>query len=399
MRVLVLYSSQRFGGDEDAAVRSEAALLRDAGIDVMQHVVNDENASPFRVFGGSQWSSEKAIGDLCERFQPDIVHVHNLWMRLTPTVIAAACASGAAVVQTLNNYQLICVSGGLSRNGAYCDDCVGRAPWRGVARRCYRDSAVASAAVAGMLVRSRSSRVWERCVRAFIAPSHFARVRFVAGGLPAHRVHVKPSFTADPGPSDIPPSKSRTAVFIGRLDRHEGIDVLLAAWAMASKPEWRLVIAGDGPERDRLQELAAALRGACRSIQFVGELEPGALRALLSRSRCLVLPSTGTARGRVVGAFAAGRLAIVSRSGGQEELVEDGINGFQIASGDPVELAGAIDICFASGRMADRMGADARESWVEQYTPQINLKRLLAIYEMAMERERPERVTAEAAFG
>ncbi len=392
MRILMLHD--QLGESEDTALRSEVALLRDAGVDVIEHVVNNEAASPFTVLGGVQltddapWSraSEKAVSELCERFQPDVVHVYNFRMRLTPSVHRAARAAGAAVVQTLNDYRPICVGGGLSRNGRYCDDCVGRSPWRGVVRKCHRNSVVASAAAAHMVMRSRRRGVWERSVNAFITPSDFARDRFIAGGLPAGRIHVKRHFTADPGPSEIPPSKSRTAVFVGRLSREKGIDVLLAAWAMASKPEWRLAIAGDGPERHRLQEMAASLRGGCCRVQFIGAQETAVIAALLLRSRCLVQPSMGaeTFGSSVIEAFAAGRPAIVSDSGGRNELVQDGVNGFQVASGDPVELAGAIDICFASGRMADRMGAGARDAWLENYSPQTNLKRLLQIYEIAV---------------
>jgi glycosyltransferase involved in cell wall biosynthesis len=415
MRILIVHNSYRLSGGEDTAVRAELALLRGAGIEALEHVVSNEVEGPFRIIGSARllanaaWSrsSAEAVRELCARFRPDVVHVHNFWMRLTPSIHEAACATGAAVTQTLHNFRLLCLNGSLMRDGAQCHDCVGRAPWRGVARRCYRDSAIASAALARMISRGRRRGVWRKCVHAFIAPSEYARERFIAGGLPADRVHVKPNFSAAAAETGIRPSESQTVLFAGRLSREKGVDVLLRAWAMAAQPEWRLVIAGDGPQRSYLEDLAASMRNGSGPVQFTGTQQPPEIRALMARARLLVLPSIApeTFGISVIEAFAAGRPAIVTNVGGQRELVCNGRNGFRVAPGDAAELAHTIESCFASGRMVDRMGAEAREVWAGKYTPRKNLDALLRIYETAMDRARREipRVTpcgakAEAAW-
>jgi glycosyltransferase involved in cell wall biosynthesis len=408
MRVLIVHNTYRLSAGEDTAVRAETDLLRNAGIEVLEHWATNEGSGPFRILddakmlADSAWSrrSAETVRGVCERFRPDVVHVHNFWLRLTPAIHQAARSSGAAVVQTLHNFRLLCVNGSLSRNGHPCHDCVGKTPWRGVVRRCYRQSLVASAAVARMVLIAREREVWRRSVDAFIAPTEYVRQAFVDGGLPADRIHVKPNFTADPGPSRTRPSESDTVLFAGRLAVEKGVDILLRAWAMAALPQWRLTIAGDGPESARLRDMAASMRSGSGPIEFTGAVDRRGVRALMARARLLVLPS-GSAETfgmSVIEAFAAGRPAIVTGSGGQKELVQDGVNGFQVASGDPVELANAIDICFASDRMADRMGAGAREAWAEKYSPRVNLRRLLRVYETALERRAPACPVVEEAF-
>jgi glycosyltransferase involved in cell wall biosynthesis len=407
MRVLIVHNCYRQSGGEDIAVRAELELLRGAGIEALAHVVSNEVAGPFRIVEGarlladSAWSrsSAGAVRELCKRFGPDVVHVHNFWMRLTPSIHEAARAGGAAVVQTLHNFRLFCLNGRLIRHSAPCQDCIGRAPWRGVVHRCYRDSAIASAAVARMISRSRRSP-WQNCVDAFVAPSEYARERFIAAGLPADRIHVKPNFTADPGEPGIRPSASQTALFAGRLAAEKGAEVLLRAWALAAQPEWRLIITGDGPERSRLEDIAANMRRGLGSVQFAGERKSSEIHALMAQARLLVLPSVTpeTFGLSVIEAFAAGRPAIVTNGGGQSELVCSGLNGFRVAPGDAVDLANAIDICFASGPMVDRMGAAAREVWAEKYTPQKNLDTLVRIYNAAVERVRGE-ASCVASYG
>ena len=90
----------------------------------------------------------------------------------------------------------------MSRDGRVCEDCLGRAlPWRGAMHACYRGSRVQSAAVAGMLGAHRLIGTWSREIDLYIALSEFARDKFIQGGLPAHKIAVKPNFAdPDPGP-------------------------------------------------------------------------------------------------------------------------------------------------------------------------------------------------------
>ena len=206
----------------------------------------------------SPWNPAAArrLRAAARRARPDVAHVHNTWFALTPSVVAALDGIVVPVVVTLHNYRLLCANASLFRDGRPCQDCVGTHPWHGVQHRCYRGSAVSSTAVAATIAVNRALGTWERHVRLFLALNDFARDRFVAGGLPADRVWVKPNSVGDPGPRAGPPSRSRTVLVAGRLTPEKGVGVLLEAWRRLAPADLELVIAGDGPMRAELERAA-----------------------------------------------------------------------------------------------------------------------------------------------
>lgn len=123
MRILLIHNSYRQSGGEDVVARAEAALLRTHGHAVDEYWrSNTELPSglkaasiPFRAV----WSRE-AIRDIqarIDQFRPDVVHVHNTWLMISPAVYQAARRGGAVVVQTLHNYRLLCPKATMLRNG------------------------------------------------------------------------------------------------------------------------------------------------------------------------------------------------------------------------------------------------------------------------------------------
>ena len=89
MRVLILHNRYRQPGGEDAVVRSEAELLRSHGVNVRDAWFDNEAADggAIRMALNSAWSrpSHRRVADLCREFKPDVVHVHNFWMSLSPS--------------------------------------------------------------------------------------------------------------------------------------------------------------------------------------------------------------------------------------------------------------------------------------------------------------------------
>ncbi|MDQ2949886.1 MAG: glycosyltransferase family 4 protein [Acidobacteriota bacterium] len=399
MRVLILHNRYRHPGGEDTAARSEAAMLRKHGMDVAEHHVdndvnNDVDSHASKLLGNvallarSAWSRDSyaSVRRICQEFRPAIVHVHNFWMRLTPSVHAAAHSTGAATVQSLHNYRLVCGNGFLLRDGKICEDCLGAAPWRGVVHRCYHNSVIASAAVARMIAHNRSRQTWTRDVDAFITPSESARTRLLRAGLPAERFFVKPNFTEDPGVADYPPSASRRFVFAGRLSEEKGVRVLIAAWARVKREGAQLIIAGDGPQRCELENYARDLGLRPSDLVFAGRLPPADLIDSIKTARAVVLPSIclETFGSIIVEAFSCGRPAIVSDLGSPSELVRDGWNGYKAPPSDAVALARSLEVLLANDALADEMGRNSRYDFVTRFTPHVNFETLSTIYGFAL---------------
>ena len=397
MKVLMFHNRYRQLSGENLSAEQETAALRAHGVEVVR--VDYDNgaeagsgwAENFRLGWHSAWSraSYEHARQLCARHRPDVAHVQNFWMRLTPSVHAACQAAGVATVQTLRNYRLVCTNALLLRNGRLCEDCLGKIPWRGVVRRCYRDSLMASAAVGRMIVHNRLRGTWERDVDAFLTPSEHSRSRFVKSGLSGERIFVKPNCVE--GPATIPPlpSTSDRIVYLGRLSAEKGLEMLLGAWKLGDLGRrGRLVIVGEGEERASLERRAAALGLAAPRVSFAGHRSRAEAQQMVQAARGVVLPSLAyeTFGRPIVEAFAAGRPAVVSNRGAPGELVDHGRTGLKFDAADEQALAAALNDLLASGELADRLGGNARREYLSRYTPERNFEMLMRTYRYAIEK-------------
>jgi glycosyltransferase involved in cell wall biosynthesis len=381
MRVLQLHTRYRQAGGEDQVVAAEAEVLRAAGHEVEQLVVeNPDSPGPAAAaLVSSPWNarSRRAVERAAVRFRPHVAHVHNTWFALSPSVIEGLRAAGVPTVMTVHNYRLLCANGMLLRAGAPCVDCVGRSPWPGVRHRCYRGSVVASVAAATTIAYNRRRDTWGRGVRLFLAPTEFVRDRLVEGGLPADRVQVKPHFVADPGPRAGRPSESRTVLHVGRLSADKGTPALLDAWARLGPTDLELVCIGDGPLREELA--ARELRG----VRFLGSLPQAGVREWMLRARLLVAtPVWYETFGLVVAeAMAAGLPVIVPRTGAIAEVAGGAAIEPDGDAGEPGTDTLSRSLRRASDDgLVDAAGALGRSRYLTQFARADGLARLLGAY-------------------
>jgi glycosyltransferase involved in cell wall biosynthesis len=136
----------------------------------------------------------------------------------------------------------------------------------------------------------------------------------------------------------------RTVLFIGRVTRVKGVDLLLQA--AAGIEGLRSIIAGDGDERARLERMARDLRV---DAVFLGKTDATRRDELLAVADAVVIPSRVMEGGRTEGmpvvcleAMASGRVVIASRVGGLPEIIVDGHNGLLFEPGDTAMLAGLL---------------------------------------------------------
>jgi glycosyltransferase involved in cell wall biosynthesis len=189
------------------------------------------------------------------------------------------------------------------------------------------------------------------------------RVAHTVGREHVHVVRrpVERDAFADPGPDPFPhlPRRSRI-VFVGRLSPQKGVATLLAAFAGLTTPGARLVLVGDGPDRDDLERQARRL-GVRDRIHVTGFVPHSRIPAVLASADLLVLPSVYEEFGTVlVEAMQVGLPAVASRVGGIPEVVEDGVTGLLVPPGDPRSLAAAIDRVLGDPELAQRLGGSAR---------------------------------------
>lgn len=313
-------------------------------------------------------------------FPPDLVHIHNFFPTLSPSIHYAVASVGVPVVQTLHNYRLLCPASTLLRDGRPCEDCAFRLlPWPAVRYKCYRGSRGASGAVASMLAFHRQIGTWQRTVSRFIALTQFARNKFSESGIPPNKIAVKPNFVADdPG---VGSGGGGYALFVGRLSREKGLSTLLEAWKMMP-PDMKLRIVGDGPMREHLIDVIRT----SANVEWVQWQTREAVYRLMKEAAILVMPSVWYEGFPMVvaEAYATALPVIASRLGALAEIIEDGVTGRHFSPGNPLELAQtAREILDRPDSLRD-MSRNARHEYEAKYSSDHNYNALLTIYREAI---------------
>lgn len=374
LRVLVVHNRYQYRGGEDAVVDAEIALLRDHGHGVEAYLRDNRDIPDMGrldAFTQTLWSRRtwNDLGKMIEAFRPDVIHAHNTFPLISASLYWAASRADVPVVQTLHNFRLLCAQAMLLYDGRVCEDCLGKLPWRGVMRKCYRKSGLQSAALVTMLGLHRAIGTFDSRVTRYIALNEFCRRKFVEGGLPSSRVLVKPNFVSVPKP---PEAKRRGGLFVGRLAPEKGIDTLLEALSLV--PGLTLDVIGTGPERSKVE--------IHPQIRFLGWLGQGEVYEKMRHAAYLVMPSLWYENfpRTLVEAFANGLPVIASHLGAMSELIEHGHTGLLFEPGSPEDLARHMAWAEAFPRRMSAMGAEARAEYEAKFTPEKNYRRLMEIY-------------------
>jgi glycosyltransferase involved in cell wall biosynthesis len=389
MRILVVHNAYQHRGGEDAVVDAEIALLREYGHTVeiyQQH--NDKLSQMSRAAAAvsTVWSRRCAheVDQACRQFMPDVIHAHNTFPLISPSLYWVAAKRNIPVVQTLHNFRLLCPQAIFLRNGKICEDCIGHIPWRAVARKCYRESTAQTAVLVSMLAAHRALGTYRQRVTRYIALNTFARDKYVAGGLPAPLFRIKPNFIGSTG---VPTWNARHGgIYVGRLSSEKGLDVL--AGAVPLVPDASIDVIGTGP----MQVLAEQVFGE----RYLGFLPLDQILRRMHAAQFLVLPSIcyENSPRTIVEAFSCGLPVIASRLGALIDIVRDGVTGLLFEPGDADDLAAKIAWANAHPQEMVRMGKAARTEYEAKYTPERNHEMLMTIYEDAIESLHKERHAA-----
>ena len=389
MKFLFVHNEYQHAGGEDIVFDQERRLLERAGHQVVSYHRSNSEIEAYSGVGRlglikqTVWAADtrREVAELLRQEKPQLVHVHNTFLMVSPSVYAACQDAGVPVVQTLHNYRLFCPAANFFRDGHVCEECTQHSLWQGIRHGCYRDSRPATATVALMLTLHRRRRTWLEGVESYIALTEFARQKFIAGGLPADKIVVKPNFLQpDPGES----KQSREyALFVGRLSVEKGLPTLLAAWKLLQEPI-PLVLVGEGPLGAELELTAKQL--GLSTVCFRGRLARQETLDTIKRARFLLLPSECYENFpmSIVEAFACGTPVICSRLGAMQEVVADGRTGFHFAPGSAEDLATKVEWAWTHPKRIAEMGAEARQEYENKYTPEKGYSTLMGIYARAL---------------
>jgi glycosyltransferase involved in cell wall biosynthesis len=386
MRILVAHNFYQLPGGEDEVFAAEVALLRRFGHEVSTFELRNDallEMSKLQMITTTLWSgsTHREMRKKVRETGAEVVHFHNTFPRISPAAYYAARVEGAGVVQTLHNFRLLCPGANLFRHGKACEDCIGhRVPLAGVIHKCYRDSRSASLGVAALISTHHAMGTWQNAVDLYLAPTEFARNKFVAGGLPEAKLLVKPNFV-DPDPG-IGAGDGGYAIYVARLSAEKGLETLLAAWETlgGSVP---LKIIGDGP----LASLVTETQKRAANIEWLGRRPLAEVYHAMGRASFLIFPSRCYETfGRVaVEAYAKGTPVIASRHGAPGDIVREGATGLLFEPGNADALAQTVRNLAGDPQLLAAMRVESRREYEQKYTGAANHEMLLAAYRRAIE--------------
>jgi len=329
MKILIVhnaYQSHLIGG-EDIVVKNEVAALqaRLGASHVFEYTVSNDDIN-LAELAKNMWGNShhyQAIKSLVKKEHIDIVHVHNFFPLLTPSVFAGAKASGAKVVHTLHNFRWWCLAGTFYRESkGNCEDCVGKPlALPGIVHRCYRGSYVQSAASALAFAWYRL-KAYQQFIDAYFCLSHFQQQK-ITPWLGAAKLFYKPN-SIMPANELLPLAKKRGYLFVGRLEAAKGIELLLETWQKLP-PHFELTVIGKGIDEANLKA-----RYGRSNITFLGQLPHEQTLTYIAKAKYLMHTSMAyeTFGLTMVEALAHQTPVIGLNHGTRKEMIAHRKNGF-----------------------------------------------------------------------
>jgi len=281
---------------------------------------------------------------LVHDFHPDIIHIHNIYHQISPSILSVAKHEKIPVVMHLHDYKLICPNYKLFTNGAICRRCRGGKYYNCLLHKCLKDSYLKS--LAGTLEMYFHHQIWgiyESSVNLFIAPSRFMKKTCEEFGWPAEKIVWLHNFYNDQAitlSAANASARNNYLLYFGRLAEEKGVKILLEALTKTSD---MLKIAGEGPEEAKLKSLVTEFKLENR-VEFLGFKTGADLEILIRDAKAIIIPSVWYENMplNMLEAMAKQKIVIASNIGGMPEIINDGQNGLLFEPNNSVALAAKI---------------------------------------------------------
>lgn len=327
------------------------------------------------------FSTAEKLRKLIDKEKPDIAHVHLIYHHLTPSVLWALKNQNIPVVLTAHDYKLICPNYTLYTQGRLCTRCKNKKYYQAIAHKCLKNSYSASAVVAAEMYFHKKIKIYERCIDMVVAPSEFVKEKFLEFGWPKKKITVIPHF--------IEKSKEKPdfnpggyLLYFGRLSAEKGLDKIILAMYNAGL-KINLKIAGDGPEKNRLQDLINKL-GLADQIQFLGQLTDEKLQKAIKDCLLVVMPTQANESFGLsaLEAFAQGKTVFASNKGALPEIVINNKTGMVFQN----NLEAVLKDMVKNKDKIKQLAINAYQSVGEKYAPQSHYEKIISLYNLLLRR-------------
>ena len=401
MKILLIHDIGTATGGAELQMLSLRQGLRDLGHDVRLFsslatpVTDSQLLADYSCFGTntllqvlSQTINPNAylkLRQILREFQPDVVHIRMFMWQMSPAILSLLknipCIYQTAV------YKAICPAGTkVLPNGSDCHNSPGTA--------CLSNGCLTPQSWAVLMVQHKLWSYWRSAFDVVVALSRGMKTKLEDAGIRP----VEVVYNGVPVKETLPMSDIPTVVYAGRLVPEKGVDILLKAFAKAREkvPESKLIIAGDGAEKNNLQALSHNL-GIAEAVTWLGYLPQPQMEQRFAGAWVQAVPSQWAEPfGNVTTeAMMRGTAVIASAVGAQPEIVVDRQTGFLISSPSNVESwATSLITLLCDRTLAEAMGKAGRDRALTEFSESARNQRFLEIYNRLQAKYTASRIIA-----
>ena len=347
--ILIVHNYYQIPGGEDTVVANEKKMLEKHGHKVILYSRNNAELKqmskirilflPFTTVFNLR--TYKEIKKQIRRENIDVVHVNNTLNLISPAVYYAARSMKVPVVQTVHNFRLLCPGATFYRNGHICEDCVKNGLRSAVKYSCYRGSKAQTLICAISTWLHRTTGIYGKIN--YICLTEFNKNKLLQlKHIKPERVFVKPNFVENNNSFIPEEERLNQFVFVGRLDKLKGVNILFEAWKRMGEGAIKLIVCGMGPMEDWCKSF---IKENVVNIEMRGFVPNDEALKIIANSKALVLP-TQWYEGfpmSIVETFSVGTPVICSDLGNAGSVVEEGITGYKFDYESIESIMSAID--------------------------------------------------------
>ena len=328
MKILIIhnkYQSNNIGG-EDIVFRNELESLEKKfdKENVYRYEVSNDDIGKIKLIFAIWFSKKyyKEVKKIIEENSIDLVHIHNFYPLLTPSVFKASKDAGAKVVHTLHNYRLWCISGIFYRDGfGVCELCTkNKFSLKGIFYKCFRKSLLQSTLAQLSFWYYRVNKIFDN-IDYFFVLTNFQKEKVKNLGIDEKKLILKPNslnmnFNIQKEKKDY--------IYVGRLEESKGIYELLKVWDTLDE-KFILTIIGGGEIEEGLKS-----KYNKSNIIFKGKCSREKTLKSISKAKYLIQPSVlyETFGLTIIEAMSFGVPVIGFDIGTRGDFIQNGINGF-----------------------------------------------------------------------
>ncbi|MGA2781912.1 MAG: glycosyltransferase family 4 protein [Smithella sp.] len=381
LTIAIVHNAYGKVSGEEIVIDSLAALLAKRGMTVLRFSrfsaeIEDKRLGKITSFfsGIHNPFSRRAFDQFLRETHPDIVHIHNLYPLISPSILLECTAQGIPVVMTVHNFRLACPNGLLLSHGEVCHRCLGGREYWCVLRNCENDIFKST----GYALRTAVARILRRYydhVNHFLCLSTFQRDLLIKEGLPANRVTILANPMSLASETISNKGKNGYVAYVGRITPEKDVPTLIEAARRLSDLQFKF--AGD------YHRLPDVIKQKPDNCEFLGQLKTEDIVQFYHNARMVVF-ATRCYEGFptvLLEAMSYGLPVVCSRIGGLPEIVDNGITGLLYEPGNADELADRIWTLWQNPALCQKLGEAGKRKVLEDYSAERLLNRLLGIYE------------------